>query len=326
MDHPHDWDQTSIDQVEMLGQMLVHAVSRTRDRAVLAMATARARRIAEFLPDGLLLLSLRAAIDWASPSFARMVGRTAGSLVGRPLVDLVHPDDREALTTAIEVTLAGEPGTMTARVLGDGDLWRWADLSWRVVSEPGSGVPDEIVVSVRDTHDREMHCEQLVRRSERDSVTGLVNRAALDQTLDDLGQYAATVILAYCDVDKFKAINDRFGHADGDKVLRAGRGIALGRAPPRRVARVGGDEFIVLAKDVGANDDAVLLGERLVTSVRELSRQGGLPQITVSVGICGPAPASQVTELRLSADQAMYRAKRLGRDRCVQGDRLAFGG
>ncbi len=235
MDHPHDWDQTSIDQVEMLGQMLVHAVSRTRDRAVLAMATARARRIAEFLPDGLLLLSLRAAIDWASPSFARTVGRTAGSLVGRPLVDLVHPDDREALTTAIEVTLAGEPGTMTARVLGDGDLWRWADLSWRVVSEPGSGVPDEIVVSVRDAHDREMHSEQLVRWSERDSVTGLVNRAALDQTLEDLGQSAATVVLAYCDVDNFKAINDRVRprrRRQGSS--RGRRGIALSRAPPRR--------------------------------------------------------------------------------------------
>ena len=52
--------------------------------------------------------------------------------------------------------------------------------------------------------------------------------------------------------------------------------------PQDVVARVGGDEFIVLAKDVGANDDAVLLGERLVTCVRELSRQGGLPRITVS--------------------------------------------
>jgi GAF domain-containing protein len=125
----HNWDPYTVSQSELLAQALLNAVVRHRDPRSLAVAIARSQRIAEFLPDGLLLLSRSGEIGWASPLLAEMVGVEAEALCDQPVSVLVHPEDQKALRVAIETTTLATSETMHLRFQGPQLAWRWADLS-----------------------------------------------------------------------------------------------------------------------------------------------------------------------------------------------------
>ena len=313
-DEPRAWSKAVIDQVELLSQLLVRAVIRTQNRGALAAADARARRIAEFIPDGLVLATTDGLVTWASPSFTRMSGLDVATVQGMRAVHLVHPDDRAAVTEQLQ-ELTDVPIMTTVRVRSaDGD-WRWADLSVQLASDDESGVPDELVFSVRDAHERQLRVDQLARQSEVDSLTGLLNRSALTRRVSDLGDQGAWLTVAYCDIDNFKAVNDAHGHAAGDDALqRIAHAITSAIRDGDLVARLGGDEFVVMVVNPPDADRPAMLGERLVAAVGGAA--SGL-DVTLSVGVAGPGPATEATELLRAADEAMYRAKAAGRNRFV---------
>ena len=167
---------------------------------------------------------------------------------------------------------------------------------------------------------RERAMEALRNEALHDVLTGLGNRRYLDAALRDLtsGSHA----LLYIDLDGFKAVNDRVGHAYGDTVLRQ---IAdLFRQATRSsdaVARVGGDEFVVVARDCSRSQALVVAG-KLIASLQghRFELAGSAYSLGASIGIrlcdngCGNEPASQ---LLADADQACYRAKRSGKNRAV---------
>jgi diguanylate cyclase (GGDEF)-like protein len=260
-------------------------------------------------------------VRWASPSLARMTGVTASRLVGRPATDLVQPADRGQLASALAQS-GTEPQRLVVRSWGAGE-WRWSELTWRVVSEPEEGVPDEIVLSVRDQHQNYLEYMALSARAQRDELTGAANRAGLDRSLDELAERGDDVLYLFCDLDGFKAVNDTLGHDAGDGLLAAvADALRSALRSDDVVARVGGDEFAIVVAFPG---DAATLGDRLLEAVRRARRgrrpgdsaapSAGDPEVAVSVsiGIAGPAPASD-QGLRRLADQAMYEAKRLGKD------------
>ena len=168
--------------------------------------------------------------------------------------------------------------------------------------------------------------DQLQELSHRDPLSGLANRRALDTQLEDLcsseDQFAAIVI----DVDAFKAFNDRYGHQIGDDCLR--RIAAMLRASLRRtsdrIARMGGEEFAVLLPQTSL-DDAHVIAERMRKSIFDLriphadSPSGNV--VTISAGVAGSHAAVSPAELIAEADQALYRAKALGRNRVEKADR-----
>jgi diguanylate cyclase (GGDEF)-like protein len=196
-----------------------------------------------------------------------------------------------------------------------GGQWRWVDLSLRLVSEPETGVPDEVVVTVRDTHERHLREIQLVAASDRDPLTGLANRGAFDRFISDLMSSEAAVLVTFCDIDGFKSFNDQLGHDTGDEIIqRVGGAIERSFRSRDMVARIGGDEFAIVVVDAG--QDVSELGERLLRSVRSSRLENG-PALSLSVGICGPAPGSRAKEMLKLADEAMYSAKRAGKDRWV---------
>jgi diguanylate cyclase (GGDEF)-like protein/PAS domain S-box-containing protein len=288
-------------------------VQRTRERGALAAADARARRIAEYIPDGLVLLDPGGTINWVSPSFARSTGLTASDIVGRPFSDLLHPDDLAVVTAAVRDDAEGGSGVEVRLRARDG--WRWSDASWQLVHDADPAVPDEIVVSLRDVHAQRLRTEQLALESRREALTGALNRTGLDEALAALGQRDQAVLIAFVDIDEFKSVNDAEGHEAGDAVLRAVAGALHGAVRSSdHVARVGGDEFCVVVAADGQAAERAALAERLLTTVR-----AALDEIdctpTVSIGIAGPGPAAEAPELRRAADAAMYRAKRAGGDR-----------
>lgn len=163
--------------------------------------------------------------------------------------------------------------------------------------------------------------EQLELLATHDSLTNVLNaRAFAAELAQELGRnrrYGRPLALIYLDLDDFKRVNDAHGHATGDAVLRlvadAMRG-AVRRAD--LVGRLGGDEFGVLMPET----DGVVAhaaATRLVTGIRSVFR--GTPSVTASIGVVAVAGTEAGSdELLRKADQAMYEAKRAGKDRVVQ--------
>jgi len=163
--------------------------------------------------------------------------------------------------------------------------------------------------------------QQLSRLATHDPLTGLVNArsfaARLTQELERNRRYPRPLSLVYLDLDDFKVINDSHGHQTGDAVLRF---VAEAmRASVRQadiVGRLGGDEFVVLMPETDAAlADAA--AKRLAAGLR--NRFKGTPTVTASIGVVScVAPDANSDELLRRADQAMYEAKRAGKDRVVQ--------
>jgi diguanylate cyclase (GGDEF)-like protein len=158
--------------------------------------------------------------------------------------------------------------------------------------------------------------QQLGRLSREDSLTGLANRRSWDETLEREFERArrqqTRLAVLLCDLDRLKDINDRFGHATGDRALKAAADVLRERVRAGDLAaRLGGDEFAVLCPetDIAA---ASALGEDLRTRLSALHPAGGLEsRVTVSIGIACREPGdASATELVLRADDRLYRAKR----------------
>jgi diguanylate cyclase (GGDEF)-like protein len=159
----------------------------------------------------------------------------------------------------------------------------------------------------------------------RDPLTRLANRRALDEFLNRMvfmrDVFAETACLVLLDVDRFKRVNDTFGHPAGDEVLKA-LADCLVRNFPRKsdlVARYGGEELAVVLPATTA-PDASRLGERLLSAIRALEVRHGDQAITVtaSIGIAQLGRSESVQGWLERADQALYRAKAEGRDRAAE--------
>jgi len=159
-------------------------------------------------------------------------------------------------------------------------------------------------------------------RASTDALTGLPNRRYFDEFVGLLAQRRRAgdaVGILMVDIDRFKALNDAHGHATGDAVLRAVGGAIVGAVREDDVpARFGGEEFVVLLRNPGTGV-AVEVGERIRAAVRGLDLgRLGVPEVSVSVGVAVAAgPDDAVATLIETADRALYRAKRAGRDRVV---------
>lgn len=164
----------------------------------------------------------------------------------------------------------------------------------------------------------------LISAARTDALTTLANRRGFDERFDlELGRARRTgrpLSLMLFDLDRFKAVNDRLGHGEGDRALR--RAALVIRESVRAidsVGRLGGEEFGVLLPDV-AGEEALEIGERIRIAVRDAFADDEVP-LTASCGLATMARNEEgLPELMQSADSALYRAKKEGRDRTVVAD------
>jgi|SRR5579884_140316 len=154
-----------------------------------------------------------------------------------------------------------------------------------------------------------------------DPLTGLLNRRGFEERLEDelarARRTGAAVGLVVCDLDRFKLVNDRYGHHVGDEALRRfGELLVSAKRTIDGAARIGGEEFALILPSTDHNGGRAL-AERIRRGVREALTGYGLP-LSVSLGVVShPAHGEDAEALLRRADQAMYTAKRLGRDRAV---------
>lgn len=165
---------------------------------------------------------------------------------------------------------------------------------------------------------------ELHRLARTDTLTGTLNRLALDEEADRLfrqaGSHGTPLTVLMIDVDHFKRINDDFGHATGDRVLAAlAASIAVTARPPVVLGRMGGEEFLALLPETGMAE-AMALAERLRVAVAALQPMpgDGIPGVTISTGVATrKREDTDANDLIRRADRALYDAKRAGRNRVV---------
>jgi diguanylate cyclase (GGDEF)-like protein/PAS domain S-box-containing protein len=303
-----------------------------RDRTAREEAETERRRRAEQLravldssPDGIMRVDSELRVEYVNRQVVQQSGRPSEDWVGRTLRELGYPEAAvsEWDEQATKVFKTGERADRLVAVERAGE-GQWFEVIMAPEFEPDGSVA-HVVATSRDITQRKLDQERLEELATHDPLTGLVNRSGLlDEITRSLGagrrSGRATAVLML-DLDHFKYVNDSMGHGVGDELLRAvaGRIESIVRSGDL-VARPGGDEFVIVMRELDDPVDAVRAARRLVHEFRSpfLVHDAELFS-TASVGVAlamGIGPESTgADDLVREADTAMYLAKDEGRDR-----------
>ena len=265
--------------------------------------------------DVILILDERTTIRFASFASDRVLGYPADELQGRPLSDLIRPEEATRVLAFLDRVVSSDAVATTPIELelqrADG---RWIHVETHVsnlVNDPNVG---GVVLNARDVSERKAFEEQLAHQAFYDSLTSLPNRALfldrIEHALSRRTRHPATVTVFFLDLDDFKTVNDSLGHAAGDQLLiQVADRLRHCLRPADTAARFGGDEFSVLVEDAGGRPND--LAERILARLREpFTVDGTEVQIGATIGVAASrAGSSTAIELLRDADAAMYAAK-----------------
>lgn len=310
-------DAATREMLEAVASELGQFARRKRAEADAAAREERFRSLIEYATDVITVLDARGKVRYESSALERVLGYRPEELVGEDVFSLIHPDDLRRVRKAFALALRNPGVAITLEY-----RFRHRDGSWRAMESVGRNLLHApsvagVVVNSRDVSVRRKAEDEVRRQSLTDELTGLYNRrgffALAEQQLRAAQRTGVKTVLMYLDVDGLKDVNDRLGHAEGDRVLVATAGLL---APAFRhsdvVARLGGDEFVVLAPDV-SREQAEGMVERLHRRVRtwNAGRPGELP-LSLSVGLAwyDAEHLPTVDALLAAADAAMYSRKR----------------
>ena len=290
-----------------------------RASEALARSEERFRMLAENSSD--VVVHVRDdLILWASPSLNRILAWPPEQVVDRPLAMLLHPDSVEVVVAShADVT---RPSRYRCRLLSAAGDFHWFEGIIGPMIRPDGHI-DGQVLTLRII-DAEVEAErELERRALFDELTGLLSRG---EALSRIGALLADPTsgrdksaVLFCDLDKFKDINDTFGHAAGDEVLKvvSSRVSACLRSSDV-VARLGGDELLVLLTGLHGVDDAVRVAEKIrAAASTPIPFEDRYIHATVSIGVAMAVPGEDVDGLIARADAAMLSGKGGGRDRVI---------
>lgn len=269
-------------------------------------------------PIGMGLLDLTGRWEKVNPALCQLLGRSSGELVGIQFAELTFPGDEGPDAAALEVL---RRGAQDGHVVTLEKRYRHHDghpiwLLIRATVLPGSeGHPARILSYYEDISERRLADARLSRLALHDPLTGLANRALLADRLEAaqarLDREKGALAVLYCDLDDFKQVNDQHGHAVGDQLLiAAARALQASTRSTDTVARVGGDEFVVVAPLANEHDAEILratLSRRLDVDVVAGSRRLRL-RATVGVATLTD-PTGDIAQLVEEADRDMYARK-----------------
>ena len=300
-------------------ELFLEAEERQRALDALRESEERYRVIVELSPDA-ILMAINERIIFANGAARRLFRESESvQLTGTLLLDLTPRSEQERIKDSLNLLTQGTAFTHTeesAQCL-DGSI---VDVSIRRTSLTYSGRP-AIQVIARDISERKKLEKQLAYQATHDNLTGTLNRSELLEQMNNAIAYAErhgfAVWVAFLDLDRFKQINDRFGHYVGDQLL-IGITERLNRVLRKNdvLGRYGGDEFVLVMRG-GPNDHVnSQLIERLMSSVcQPLAIESYQLQVTCSLGIATyPVDGTTADALLANADAAMYRAKESGRN------------
>ena len=288
--------------------------------------------------DIIILADFDGNRSYVSPSAEKWGAWTADEIRQHKSLDLVHPEDRPKVEKALRDLHNGQDGLLIeCRVCHRDGEPVWVEANLHAIRDPVTGAPKGLLNIVRNISERKA-AEQELREAYRaletlaatDSLTRLANRRRFDQYMASEWRRALRshlpLSLLLIDVDLFKSYNDSYGHLRGDNCLKEIADAAL-RAVTRSgdlVARFGGEEFAVVLPDT-PNKGAMELAEQICAAICQLKlehRSNPLGILTISVGCATAMPAMgrRPASLIQRADDALYAAKRNGRNQVCNAD------
>lgn len=323
-------------RVDFLGEFSTAFNSMTaalaKAKADLEDSERRYRLLAENAGDIILTVDFERRITWVSPAISRLLGYTQDQWIGHTIDEVfaspaaysylvllkrfLEPEARQHLPATVESQLIRKDGSL---------LWTETSIAPLLDADASDA---GVVCVIRDIADRKRVQEDLYKLATTDALTGAINRRHFwelsSQEVYRSIRYGTPLSLIIMDVDKFKQVNDTYGHAVGDMVLRT---LAqVGRTSVRStdmLARIGGEEFTVLLPGIGL-EGAVTVADRLRRTFASLEiplESGETVSFTVSAGVAERSADEKTFEdLFRAADEALYKAKNSGRNRvCLRG-------
>ncbi len=296
-----------------------------RKQAELALHAEMFRLFAENSLDGFWRLDHQICFVYVSPAVENIFGFSCEEVVGRSLFEFLAPE-------SVEVVKRGYAQRQPLQEQKVG--WGSSFYTVEMVHKDGHHVWVEVAVNpifdsekrligyngvTRDINERRLREEAIRRYAFYDPLTNLPNRRlfeeVLGRTLEQNGPQRRPLAVLFLDVDGLKKVNDQYGHSFGDLLLQVvAERFRHAVRQEDFVARLAGDEFMVILQDIGGRSEIDYIAERLVDSCRQPIRLGpNQVCVGVSIGVSFfPADADNVPALMSCADQAMYRAKGAG--------------
>ena len=258
----------------------------------------------------------------------RILGYEKGELESHDdsVLDLLHPEDRPRVEAEFEIQLGGAAQALdlVVRLRHRAGHYMWLLLRGRVTERNSKGFAAKISGTLMDVTKWKELESRLTRLASTDELTGLLNRRAgvqaLDHAIDSSRRDGRPLSMVLLDVDRFKAINDRFGHEVGDQVLAAiGTYLREHQRASDQAIRWGGEEFAVILHDSDA-ESALAQVRLMFDGIAGLADQlDRLDSLTASFGVVSLRADESSRELMKRADSLMYRAKAAGRARIEAG-------
>lgn len=310
---------------------LIHAEEEARRNAgaltvahaELSRAETQLRTVLDTSPDAIMLYDGKLRYQYVNVTAERILGRPGSELLGRTDRELGRD---EAFLAVWEAGLNGVLETGEGRAVefsfGSGPEWRGFQAQLAVHRATDDGPAIGVVASTREVTELRRAQDRLAHQAVHDPVTGLANRVLLmdrlGQSLRRLERHPGQIALLFVDLDQFKEVNDTCGHGVGDRLLvEVGNRLSALSRPNDTVARFGGDEFVLLCDELGADEDLRGVAGRVVRGLSEpFVDDGHELYVTGSVGVVATTdPYAVAEDLVRDADAAMYQAKERGRNR-----------
>ncbi len=275
-------------------------------------------------PVGMAVVTPNGVITACNAAMGHLLDRAPAELCGGTFFDVTHPDDVEDArrTCAFMRAEGARVVRHECRFVLPGGRVIWVSVSTSRVPETPDR-PGHLIMHIEDVSDRKRLEAELSHRALHDPLTGLANRTLfverLREALGRCSRHARLGHLFYLDLDGFKGVNDRFGHAAGDAVLTqlAARIVALLRVGDV-AARLGGDEFAVFCEDTEPHQAAAISRRLRLAAAEPFVVDGSTITISAAVGCCATEHTDAAALLR-EADRRMYEGKK--RRRPVRGRR-----
>jgi diguanylate cyclase (GGDEF)-like protein/PAS domain S-box-containing protein len=289
------------------------AIGQSRTASILRDRQFRA--LTDNATELMMIVDRSGSATYVSASWKTVLGRDPSVLLGRGYHTVLDARGAGLITNALDRSLAGAIGSNRFELDADDASGTSHVLDVIATNALGDPAVRGIILNARDISDRRWAEAQLAKHASHDALTGLPNRAILHERLEEAVAHATRqtmrVALLMIDLDRFKDVNDAYGHACGDALLcEVSNRLRHQVRDSDFAARLGGDEFAVILSG-GDIDEATVVAERLVAALgRPYAVRGQTVAIGASVGIALGESDSTAESLLRQADVAMYSAKR----------------
>jgi|GEM_PF-1142849 len=308
---------TAFNEMSRSLQDSYQALQREKGRyATLAEQHAILAEIVEQAGDAFIITDTDGGIGWSNPAFSQLTGFRRSDIAGRTLQQLLvgQESSPQTLTELQRAISSKQPHHVELLCYRQSGSPFWADI----VLIPISDHEDQVIrfaYTLRDISERRRVNSYLQRMAHTDMLTGLANRNRTFDVLQALieAESATPFTLIYLDLDRFKLLNDVYGHDLGDRVLRTvGERLLQLRSQLREIGRIGGDEFaIVVEMPVTSPQISEICSDIATRIAATITLQDREYALGCAMGVCGfPEDASSARQMLQYADTAMYHVKR----------------